>query len=390
MLQSHAAKRKLHRERQVRAFEQTVLLLQGGGALGSYQAGVYQALAEAKLELDWVAGISIGAVNAALIAGNPPEKRVERLRNFWEAVSSPPLGVPSLLSLNLKDESLHRWVNQTRALGILLFGAPHFFTPRFPPPGLWGASRADVVSYYDVAPLKATLERLVDFDLINAGSMRLSVGAVNVRTGNFIYFDNATHRIGPAHIIASGSLPPGFPATEIDGEYYWDGGIVSNTPLQWVLDDRPRRDTLAFQIDLWSAEGELPSDLAHVGVREKEIRFSSRTRTATDQYKHAQKLRIAFGTLLKELPDELRRLPEVNLLAAEADEKVCNIVQLIYHSKNYEGIAKDYEFSRRTMEEHWLAGYSDTVRSLDHPEVLQRPDKLEGVRTFDLSRNGGS
>jgi len=210
MLHSQTAKHELHREPQVRAFEQTVLLLQGGGALGSYQAGVYQALAEAKLELDWVAGISIGAVNAALIAGNPPEKRVERLRNFWEAVSSPPLGVPSLLSLNLKDESLHRWVNQTRALGILLFGAPHFFTPRFPPPGLWGASRADVVSYYDVAPLKATLERLVDFDLINAGSMRLSVGAVNVRTGNFIYFDNATHRIGPAHIIGSGSLPPVF------------------------------------------------------------------------------------------------------------------------------------------------------------------------------------
>jgi NTE family protein len=390
MLHSQTAKHELHRERQVRGFEQTVLLLQGGGALGSYQAGVYQALAEAKLELDWVAGISIGAVNAALIAGNPPEKRVERLRNFWEAVSSPPLGVPSLPSLNLKDESLHRWVNQIRALGILLFGAPHFFTPRFPPPGLWGASRADVVSYYDVAPLKATLERLVDFDLINAGSMRFSVGAVNVRTGNFIYFDNATHRIGPAHIIASGSLPPGFPATEIDGEYYWDGGIVSNTPLQWVLDDRPRRDTLAFQTDLWRAEGDLPSDLAHVGVREKEIRFSSRTRTATDQYKHAQKLRIAFGKLLKQLPDELRRLPEVNLLAAEADEKVCNIVQLIYHSKNYEGIAKDYEFSRRTMEEHWLAGHSDTVRSLDHPEVLQRPDKLEGVRTFDLSRNGGS
>jgi NTE family protein len=387
---SPTGERKSRREQQNQSFEQTVLLLQGGGALGSYQAGVYQALAEANLELDWVAGISIGAVNAALIAGNPPEKRVERLRNFWEAVSSPPLGVPHLPSLNLKDESIHRWVNQTRALGILLFGAPHFFAPRFPPPGLWGASRADEVSYYDVAPLKATLERLVDFDRINAGSMRLSVGAVNVRTGNFIYFDNTTHRIGPAHIMASGSLPPGFPATEIDGEYYWDGGIVSNTPLQWVLDDRPRRDTLAFQTCLWSAEGELPSDLAHVGVREKEIQFSSRTRAATDQYKQAQKLRIALGKLLKQLPDELQRLPEVNLLAAEADEKVCNIVQLIYHSKKYEGIAKDYEFSRRTMEEHWLAGHSDAARSLSHPEVLQRPDKLEGVRTFDLSYNGGS
>jgi NTE family protein len=362
-------------------------VLQGGGAMGSYQAGVYQALAEANLELDWVAGISIGAVNAALIAGNPPDKRVERLRDFWEAVSTPPLGIPYLPSLKL-DEPIHRLVNQTRALGILLFGAPNFFSPRFPPPAWWGTNHVDVVSYYDVAALRATLERLVDFDRINAGSMRFSVGAVNVRTGNFIYFDNTTHRIAPAHIIASGSLPPGFPATEIDGEYYWDGGIVSNTPLQWVLDSRPRRDTLAFQIDLWSAQGELPSDLAHVGVREKEIRFSSRTRAATDLYKHMQKLRIAFAKLLKQLPDELRRLPEVNLLAAEADDKVCNIVQLIYHSKEYEGIAKDYEFSRRTMEEHWLAGHRDAVRSLGHPEVFQRPDKLEGVRTFDLSYGG--
>ena len=346
--------------------------MQGGGALGSYQAGVYQALAEANLHPDWVAGISIGSINSAIIAGNPSEKRVERLREFWEAVSSPPLGVPYLPALKL-NESIHHWVNQTRALGILLFGAPHFFAPRFPPAGLWGTNRADAVSYYDVAPLKATLERLVDFDRINGGDMRLSVGAVNVRTGNFVYFDTTTHRIGPAHIIASGSLPPGFPATEIDGEYYWDGGLVSNTPLQWVLDDRPRRDTLAIQIDLWSAEGELPRDLAHTDVRQKEIRFSSRTRAATDQYKHAQKLRIALGKLLKRLPDELLQLPEVNLLAAEADDKVCNIVQLIYHSKKYEGVAKDYEFSRRTMEEHWLAGHSDAVRSLSHAEVLQHP-----------------
>lgn len=369
-------------------FEQTVLLLQGGGALGSYQAGVYQALAEANLHPHWVAGISIGSVNAALIAGNPPEKRIERLREFWEAVSTPPLGVPYLPSLTITDDSIHRLVNQARALGILLFGAPHFFAPRFPPPSPWHASSADAVSYYDVAPLKATLERLVDFDRINARDMRLSVGAVNVRTGNFVYFDTAAHRIGPAHIIASGSLPPGFPATEIDGEYYWDGGIVSNTPLQWVLESRPRRDTLAFQVDLWSAQGELPRDLAETNVREKEIRFSSRTRAATDQYKRAQKLRIAFAELLKQLPDGLRRLPEVSLLAAEADEKVCNIVQLIYHSKKYEGIAKDFEFSRRTMEEHWLAGHDDAVRSLGHPEVLQRPDTLEGVRTFDFSYYG--
>ena len=369
-------------------FEQTVLLLQGGGALGSYQAGVYQALADADLHPDWVAGISIGAVNAALIAGNPPETRVERLREFWEAVSTPPLGVPYLASIDIKDDAIHRVINQTRALGIMMFGAPHFFTPRPLSPVFWPSPNADQLSFYDVAPLKATLERLVDFDRLNAGAMRFSVGAVNVKTANFVYFDTTTHRIGPVHIIASGSLPPGFPATEIDGEYYWDGGLVSNTPLQWVLDSRPRLDTLAFQIDLWSARGELPLNLGEAEVRLKEIQFSSRTRAATDQYKRAQKLRIAFASLLKELPTELLDRPEVNLLAAEADEKVCNIVQLIYNAKNYEGIAKDYEFSRRTMEEHWAAGYEDVVRAISHPEVMQRPDRMEGVRTFDWAHPG--
>ncbi len=364
-------------------FEQTVLLLQGGGALGSYQAGVYQALAEADLHPDWVAGISIGAVNAALIAGNPPERRVEKLREFWEAVSTPPLGVPHLASIDIKDDAIHRAINQTRALGIMMFGAPHFFTPRLLSPVFWPSPNADQLSFYDVAPLKATLERLVDFDRLNASAMRFSVGAVNVKTANFVYFDSTTHRIRPEHIIASGSLPPGFPATEIDGEYYWDGGLVSNTPLQWVLDSRPRLDTLAFQIDLWSAQGELPRNLGEANVRQKEIQFSSRTRAATDQYKRAQKLRIAFASLLKDLPAELLVRPEVKMLAAEADEKVCNIVQLIYDAKNYEGIAKDYEFSRRTMEEHWAAGYEDVVRAISHPEVLEHPDKMEGVRTFD-------
>jgi NTE family protein len=379
---SHTAEAKQFRVERNR-FEQTVLLLQGGGALGSYQAGVYQALAEANLHPDWVAGISIGAVNAALIAGNPPEARVEKLREFWEAVSTPPLGVPHLSSIKLTDDAVHRVVNQTRALGIMMFGAPHFFTPRLLSPLIWPSPNADQLSFYDVAPLKATLERLVDFDRLNAGAMRFSVGAVNVKTANFVYFDSTTHRIGPAHIIASGSLPPGFPATEIDGEYYWDGGLVSNTPLQWVLDSRPRLDTLAFQIDLWSARGKLPRNLGEAEVRLKEIQFSSRTRAATDQYKRAQKLRIAVANLLKDISAELRDHPEVKMLAAEADEKVCNIVHLIYNAKNYEGIAKDYEFSRRTMEEHWAAGYEDVVRAISHPEVTQLPDKMEGVRTFD-------
>jgi NTE family protein len=387
MPKSQRDKQKPHRLPRRPPFERIALLLQGGGALGSYQSGVYQALAEANLHPDWVAGISIGAVNAALIAGNPPERRVERLREFWEAVSTPPLGVPYLHSIEITDEFTRRFVNQARALGILLFGAPHFFKPRMPSPLFWPAHSPDSVSHYDVAPLKATLERLVDFDRINAREMRFSVGAVNVRTGNFAYFDSTTHRIVPAHVIASGSLPPGFPATVVDGECYWDGGLVSNTPLQWVLDGRPRQDTLAFQIDLWSSAGAIPRDLMETEVRQKEIQFASRTRAATNHYKRTQKLRIAVAKLIKQLPDDMRGQEDVKMLEAEADDKVCNIVHLIYRARKYEGIAKDYEFSRRTMEEHWQSGYDDAVRTLSHPEVLQRPGKMEGVRTFDFTQD---
>jgi len=368
-------------------FGRIALLLQGGGALGSYQAGVYQALTEAELQPDWIAGISIGAVNAALIAGNPPDKRVERLREFWEAVSTPPLGVPYFKSVEL-DDSTRRFVNHTRAIGILMFGAPDFFAPRSPIDFFFPGGRAERVSFYNTGPLKATLERLVDFDRINTDLMHVSVGAVNVRTGNFVYFDSKTTRIGPSHIIASGSLPPGFPPTEIEGEYYWDGGLVSNTPLQYVLDARPRQDTLAFQVDLWNAEGDLPRDLSEAQVRQKEIQYSSRTRAATQQYKRAQKLRLAVAKLIEQLPDEARDTPDVKMLEQEADDKVCNIVHLIYRARSYQGIAKDFEFSRRTMEEHWQSGYDDAVRALQHPEVLQPPGRLEGVRTFDFAKGG--
>jgi len=368
-------------------FEQIVLLLQGGGALGSYQGGVYQALAEADLHPNWVAGISIGAVNAAIIAGNPPDKRVDRLREFWETVCTSPLGVPYFKSIELRNALVHQLVNQARATNILLYGTPHFFTPRVPPAALWPAGSPDKASYYDTAPLKATLERLVDFDRINAGSMRFSIGAVNVGTGNFAYFDTTTDRIRPEHVLASGSLPPGFPATEVDGEYYWDGGLVSNTPLQWVLEGRPRKDTLAFQIDLWSARGALPHDLTEVDVRHKDIVYSSRTRAATDQYKALQKLRIALAKLMKELPDELRHSEHAKILQQEADEKVCNIVHLIYRARSYEGVTKDFEFSRRTMEEHWKSGYDNARRTLAEPEVMRRPDPIEGVRVFDVCKD---
>jgi NTE family protein len=380
--------RKAHTTTERPPFERVALILQGGGALGSYQAGVFQALAEAALHPDWVAGISIGAINSALIAGNPPEKRVERLRQFWELVSTPPFGIPDIGNVAGDDNFSRRIVNQTRSLGALLGGAPGFFTPRVPPPYLSPDGSVAALSYYDVAPLKTTLERLVDFDLLNASVMRFSVGAVNVRTGNFVYFDSTQSHIRPEHVIASGSLPPGFPPTEIDGEYYWDGGLVSNTPLQWVLDSRPRQDTLAFQIDLWSARGEFPRNLLESETRQKEIRYSSRTRMVTDVFKKQQILRRATAKLLAEIPKDLLQTSEAEMLALEADDKVYNLIQLIYRSKNYEGSCKDYEFSRRTMEEHWQSGYNDAIRTLRHPEVLQRPQGLDGVFTFDLAYDG--
>src|SRR5215467_5302285 len=312
--------RKTHITTQRPPFERIALILQGGGALGAYQGGVYQALAEANLHPEWVAGISIGAINSALIAGNPPEKRVERLREFWETVSTSAVGIPYYPWIKLQDEFAHAIVNQLRSFGILLFGAPGFFKARLPPPFLHTSLSPEAMSYYDIAPLKTTLERLVDFDLINAGATRFGVGAVNIRSGNFVYFDNATHQIGPEHVMASGSLPSGFPATEIDGEFYWDGGLVSNTPLQWLLDASPRQDTLAFQIDLWSARGELPRDMIEVDTRLKDIRYSSRTRLGTDQFRKTQALRRATAKLLAQMRDELRITPEAAMLAAEADE----------------------------------------------------------------------
>lgn len=363
-------------------FEQIALLLQGGGALGAYQAGVYEALAEADLHPDWVAGISIGAINSAIIAGNAPKQRVHALRQFWHAVSASPLGIPYFKGMDY-DEAQHQFINQARAINTLFFGAPHFFVPRVPSPAIWPPGSADKASYYDNSQLRTTLERLVDFDRINSGEMRFSVGAVEVRSGNFIYFDSKTHKITYEHIVASGSLPPGFPATRIGEEYYWDGGLISNTPLEWVLDSRPRRDTLAFQVDLWNARGELPKDMIEVEVRHKEIIYSSRNRAATDRYKYMQKLRIALADLIKKVPDELRDGDEAKLLLGEANDKVCNIVHLIYRARPYEGIAKDFEFSRRTMEEHWQTGYKNARHTLANPQVLELPDRLEGVRTFD-------
>jgi NTE family protein len=368
-------------------FERVALVLQGGGALGAYQAGVYEAFSESGIHPNWIAGVSIGAINAAMIAGNAENARVDRLHEFWKRVTSDAsLSWLDPASLGFaRGDGARNILNGLSAMQALASGANGFFAARSISPWLQSDGTIEATSFYSTSELKTELERLVDFDRINAGATRFSVGAVNVRSGNFVYFDNTTHTIRPEHVMASGALPPGFPAIEIEGEYYWDGGLVSNTPLQWVLDNEPRRDTLAFQVDLWNARGEFPCNIVEVMTREKEIRYSSRTRAGTDQFKHIQKLRHTLAGLLDKMPEELKNSPAARLLGTVAERKVYNIVHLIYRAKSYEGHSKDYEFSRLSMEEHWRAGYHDARRALRHREVLERPTNHEGVLTFDLA-----
>jgi NTE family protein len=357
-----------------------VLVLQGGGALGSYQAGAYQALCHHDFEPQWIAGISIGAINAAIIAGNPREKRIAKLKEFWEMASSPVPWQPMLHS-----DRAHSIYNETSAAVIAAFGVPGFFTPRFPPPQFFPSSSLDALSFYDTAPLRATLERLVDFDLINNNGVRLSLGAVNIVTGNFCYFDNTKQKIGPEHVMASGALPPGFPAVEIDGEFFWDGGIASNTPLDYVLDQESVEDLLIFQVDLFSARGRLPQTLLEAAEREKDIRFSSRTRMNTDKNKQIHNTRKALRDLIARLPDHLRDDPAYAILHQAAEENTVTVVHLIYRKRDYEASSKDYDFSRLNMLEHWKSGEQDVYVSMHHPDWLQQPQNGETMVTWDLT-----
>ncbi len=354
--------------------KQVALVLQGGGALGSYQGGVYEALAGSEYLPDWVAGISIGAINAALIAGNAPERRVERLRQFWESIT-PPLW-PGLPSIDLGDAG-----RQAGALRALLFGTPGFFHPqdaaawfRLPPP----------TSFYETSALRSTLERLVDFDRINARTMRFSVGAVNVRTGNFAYFDNAQTAIRAEHVMASGALPLGFPAIEIDGEAYWDGGLVSNTPLQYVLDSTPRVSRLSFQVDLFPARGPVPTTIQEAQEREKDIRYSSRTRAATDGFATRHDICHLIDQLWEKLPPEVRALDEAQALHGYGCRTSMDIVELIYRTDIAQGQSKDYEFSRPTMETRWAQGRADALNTLRAAPWLAPEQSEVGVRTFDV------
>jgi NTE family protein len=356
-----------------------VLVFQGGGALGAYQAGVFEALSEAGLEPGWLAGISIGAVNAAIIAGNPPNERVARLDEFWREVSAGPQFAPPYLPPGALS-----WVAQLNAASAMIFGAPGFFRPRVPPPQFAAPGPPSGVSYYDSAPLRETLERLVDFDRINAGPIRLSVGAVNIETGNFTYFENRNGgRIGPEHIMASGALPPGLPPVEIDGAWYWDGGLVSNTPLEFVLQGESREDLAIFQVDLFPARGPLPTTVAEAADREMDIRYSSRTRLNTNQPLEIRRFKRMARELIEKLPPELAETPAARRLAEASVENSVNIIQLIYRGKPHENGHRDYEFSRATMVQHWAAGREAAEAALSRKVAILHPQGEDVAHVFD-------
>lgn len=357
------------------------LVLQGGGALGAYQAGVFEALDAEGYCPDWVAGTSIGAINAALIVGNAPSDRLPRLHAFWHEVSSamllPPVG---------ERGTAREFQNVVSALAALWRGAPGMYRPRSFPAWALPGSAPDRLSYYDTTPLKASLERHVDFDRIAEGPARLSVGAVEVATGNVRYFDSAHDRIGPEHIMASGALPPGFPAVEIEGSYWWDGGLVSNTPLEHVLHEDPEEGLLVFQVDLFNARGMLPETMRGVEERIKDIRYSSRTRLVTDYALDRHRSREAVRRLLDKLPEEMRDDPDVTDLHARSRPSEITVVQLIHQGLPHGRDTKDYEFSRATMAEHWAAGLADARRSLESRDTFTAPVGAPGIRTFDASR----
>lgn len=359
--------------------EHVVLVLQGGGALGAYQAGVFEVIAQFPREPHWVAGVSIGAINAALIVGNPAHRRVERLREFWELVSS-------------RSSSLAPWwdghrtaFHQFNAFMAASMGVPGFYEARIPPPLFQPEGTPQAISLYDNSALRATLERLIDFKLINSRKVRLSVGAVNVLTGNSKYFDNMVDHIEVEHIMASGALPPAFAPVIVDKQPYWDGGILSNTPLQYVLDNRVVARICIAQVDLFSAHGAMPVNLPGAMSRQKDILYSSRTRYNTDKLAQIQRNKKTILGLIARLPANERNSAEIRDLEAANRTDHIDIVHLIYRQDRFELESKDYEFSRASVREHWEAGRRDMLSTVEHPDLLKKSNVDDGVTVYDLA-----
>jgi NTE family protein len=352
-------------------FGQIVLVLQGGGALGAYQAGVYQGLSEAGIEPDWVIGTSIGAVNAALIAGNKPGDRLPRLKAFWDRVRTrTPFGADWPMSVG----------NVLANMGVVAWGVPTFFQPN--PLAIWGLhfpQGAGRASYYSTEPLRATLRDLVDLDHLNAKHVRLTVGAVNVNTGTMTYFDSRRMPLDLVHVMASGALPPAFPAIEIDGEHYWDGGIYSNTPIEVVFDDDPRRDSLIFSVNLWQPQGPSPATIWQAMGRQKDIQYSSRGLSHVARQQQIHRLRHVIRELAQRIPKNQAADPRVAELASYGCGTRMHLVRLLVPRLAHDDHTKDIDFSAAGIEARWQAGYDYVRRAIERKPWTREIDALTGV-----------
>lgn len=356
-----------HHQDALKKYDDVALVFQGGGALGSYQAGAYEELSKSGIEPTWIAGISIGALNSAIIAGNPPELRVEKLKGFWEAICSSPRHSNPFMDLwtdSLSDAS-RKWLNNFESKKTMMNGQNNFFSPKFFAMMPFQKGNPDEISYYDTRKLKDTLLKFADFDLINKGDIRVSLGVVNVASGEFSYFDNTKQVLTPEHFMASGALPPSFPAVKIDGEFYWDGGLVTNTPILEVINENKSSNKLVFQIDLWNAQGKLPENFNDITERTQDIKFSSRHKEITQNLSDDRKQADMIAQLLALIPENVKRNNPVCKEAQKFSKMGdFDLIHLTYDDKGYEGHTKSYEFSSQTMKDHWGSGQEDMLNKL--------------------------
>ncbi len=362
---------------------QTVLVLQGGGALGAYQGGVYQVLNEHGCQPDWVVGTSIGAINSALIAGNPPEHRLARLQEFWHVVGRADVRLdPSFAPFTAW---LGPWIKAGSYFDTLTRGIPGFFVPR---PGATLDIDQQVptpqAGFYDTTPLHDTLERLVDFDYLNAGHVRCTVCAVEVGTGELAVFDSAKEPLTAKHIMASGALPPGFPPVVINGKAYWDGGIYSNTPADIVLDDAERRDTLCFMVDLWDPTDDEPQSISAAMARQKDIQYASRTREHLEHHRRMQNMRHAIHALASRLSPQDRQDPAIKQATRLGCCSSIHIVHLIMKALPTDDRNKDVDFARSSLDARWQNGVHDAQRALRHKSWLKPPPAHVGMVIHEL------
>lgn len=360
---------------------QVVLVLQGGGALGAYQLGVYEAMHEAGIEPDWVVGTSIGAINGAIIAGNPPERRMERLHAFWDRMEiqgSALFAGQTALGLDMFGQMLSN-------LCTISGGLPGFFKPNLA--GMLGAharTGIEQAAYYSTAPLRETLGDLIDLDYLQSKATRLTVGAVNARTGAMTYFDSQRCALQLEHVMASGALPPAFPAVRIDGEPYWDGGIYSNTPTEVVLDDNPRRNSVIFSVQLWNPDGAEPESLWQINGRQKDIQFSSRSASHVAEQQKIHKLRHIIRELVKHLPEECKQSPDVAELASWGCGTTMHMVQLTAPRLPNEDHTKDIDFTHGGIKARWEAGHADALRAISQAPWERPVDPRDGIVIHDI------